>query len=89
VHPSEILRVKALPQVVGWRYRPGANGERPCTCICCERGVYGVRRLLRKVEEAEASDRPTRIIMFGREDDSYRRVERLRRERLEGRGGSG
>lgn len=79
--PSEILRVKALPQVVGWRYRPGSNGQPPCACICCERGQYGIRKLLGRVEEAEALDRPTKVILFGREDDSYRRVERLRRQR--------
>ena len=78
---AEILRVKALPQVVGWRYRPGSNGQPPCACICCERGQYGVRKLLHKVEEAEALNRPTKIILFGREADSDRRVERLRRLR--------
>ena len=86
VEPAEIIRVKALPQVVGWRYRPGSNGSPPCACLCCERGQYGIRRLLGKVEEAEAADRPTPIVFFGRDERSDRRVERLRRER---RGGSG
>jgi hypothetical protein len=81
VLPAEILRVKALPQVVGWRYRPRANGSPPCACICCERGTYGLRRLLRRVEEAEAGGRPTQAVVFGREEDSFRRVERLRRRR--------
>lgn len=85
IEPSEIIRVKALPQVVGWRYRPGANGHPPCACLCCERGQYGIRRLLRGVEEAEAGDRPTKVVLFGREEDSYARVERLReRERGDG-----
>jgi hypothetical protein len=81
VLPSEILRVKALPQVVGWRYRPRANGSPPCACVCCERGTYGIRRLLRRVEEAEAAGRPTRAVVFSRGEDSFRRVERLRRRR--------
>jgi hypothetical protein len=81
VERSEILRVKALPQVVGWRYYPGANGRPPCTCICCERGQYGVRKMLRAVEEAEAGGKPTKVVVFGREDDSFRRVERLRQRR--------
>jgi len=79
--PSEILRVKALPQVVGWRYRPGSNGQPPCACICCERGHYGIGKLLRQVEAAEVLDRPTNVILFGREEESYRRVDRLRRLR--------
>lgn len=79
--PSEIIRIKVLPQVVGWRYRPRANGTPPCTCICCERGTPGIRKLLRAVEEAEAADRPTKIQMFGRDQASYDRVERLRARR--------
>lgn len=63
---SEILRVKVPPQVVGWRYRPGANGEAPCACICCERGRFGIRRLERAVEAAEAAGKTTKIRLFGR-----------------------
>jgi hypothetical protein len=81
IEPSEIIRVKALPQVVGWRYMPGANGSRPCACLCCERGQYGIRKLLRRVEEAEASGERSKVTMFGREEDSFRRVERLARQR--------
>ncbi len=81
IHPAEILRVKALPQVVGWRYFPGANGRPPCPCICCERGTYGIRKLLDRVEEAEALDRPEKVSVFGRGDASFRRVERIRRQR--------
>jgi hypothetical protein len=43
---DEIRRVRRLPQVVGWRYKPGSNGQRPfCTCKFCTRGEYGARRL--------------------------------------------
>lgn len=84
IRPSEILRVNALPQVVGWRYRPGANGQPPCACICCERGQYGIRKLLGRVEEAEALGRPTRAVLLGRDAASDRRVERLRRTRRGG-----
>src|SRR4051812_11204095 len=34
IKPAEIVRIRAVPQVVGWRYRPGANGTAPCLCIC-------------------------------------------------------
>lgn len=78
IQPSEILRVKVPPQVVGWRYQPGSNGMPPCRCVCCTKGTWGMGKLLRAVEEAEAADRPTKIIMGGREDSSYERVERLR-----------
>ena len=72
----EIIRIKALPQVVGWRYRPGANGAPPCACICCERGAFGISRLLRRVEAAERSGRSTNINLFGRSEASFRRGER-------------
>lgn len=81
IERSEIIRIAALPQVVGWRYRPGAHGQPPCVCICCECGGYGVRKLLRAVEKAEAAELPTKINMFGRDDASFRRVERLREQR--------
>jgi hypothetical protein len=46
VGPKEIHRVRALPQVVGWRFSPGAKGKPPyCTCKYCTRGEYGSRRL--------------------------------------------
>lgn len=81
IAPSEIVRVKALPQIVGWRYRPGANGTKPCICICCERGSYGVGKLLRRVEEAEAAGRRPDFEIFGRDQKSWNRVERMKQER--------
>lgn len=78
VAKSEILRFKALPQVTGWRYMPGANGSPPCGCICCEKGSWGVRRLERRVEADEAAGRMPKIRMSGRDDASFRRVARLK-----------
>lgn len=43
---KEIHRIRALPQVVGWRYFPGAKGKPPfCTCKYCTRGDFGGARL--------------------------------------------
>ena len=43
---KEIHRTRSLPQVVGWRYFPGAKGESPrCTCKYCIGGDYGAARL--------------------------------------------
>jgi hypothetical protein len=38
---AEIRRIRAVPQVVGWRYWPDAHGVRPCPCDICQRGLYG------------------------------------------------
>ncbi len=43
---KEVHRVRSLPQVVGWRYFPGAKGKAPfCTCKFCTRGEFGAARL--------------------------------------------
>jgi hypothetical protein len=50
----EICRVCSLPQVIGWRYYPGANGKLPCCgCKYCTRGEYGARRLRRRIGVSE------------------------------------
>jgi hypothetical protein len=48
---TEIHRTRILPQVVGWRYYPGAHGRRPCGCPFCQRGNYGARRLREEYEK--------------------------------------
>jgi hypothetical protein len=46
IEPTEIHRVRSLPQVVGWRFSPGAKGRPPyCTCKYCIGGDYGAARL--------------------------------------------
>jgi hypothetical protein len=45
IRAGEIHRTRQLPQVVGWRYWPGAHGTKPCGCDFCQRGLYGARRI--------------------------------------------
>lgn len=46
VLPKEILRVRRLPQTLGWRYYPKAHGVKPCGCpACIGRGDIRSRRL--------------------------------------------
>lgn len=35
IPPSEIVRSRELPQVIGWRYYPNAHGRPPCGCPSC------------------------------------------------------
>lgn len=51
VPPSQIHAIRHLPQLVGWRYKPGAHKQRPCGCDYCQRGAYGARRLRREYAE--------------------------------------
>ena len=51
IEASEILRVKAVPQVVGWRYFPGAHGSKPCGCPgCLKKGEIRSKAIRRRYE---------------------------------------
>jgi len=45
VHRDEIHKVRAVPQVIGWRYHPKAKGTKPCPCEYCSKGEYGASKL--------------------------------------------
>ena len=50
IEAEEIHRVRALPQIVGWRFSPAAKGKPPfCTCKYCTRGEYGAARLRKRL----------------------------------------
>jgi len=50
---DEIHAVRAVPQVVGWRYYPGAHGKKPCGCpVCQPRGAIKSRKLRDRYEES-------------------------------------
>ena len=52
VSAKEIHRTKRLPQVLGWRYFPGAKGRRPCGCpVCQPRGEIKSQRIRKAYEE--------------------------------------
>lgn len=67
ISPKEIIRIKSVSQVLGWRYSPEAHGKPPVVCLCCERGRYGIRKLEKQVIKAEQKGKETKIIMFGRD----------------------
>jgi hypothetical protein len=45
VAAKELHRIRAVRQVVGWRFAPSAKGTRPCPCDFCQRGLINSRRL--------------------------------------------
>ncbi|MDX3522663.1 HEAT repeat domain-containing protein [Streptomyces scabiei] len=65
VRPREVHRVRAAPQVVGWRYLPDAHGTRPCTCFGCRvRGGYGSRRLRERLPHPlDGPPPPARVLL--------------------------
>ena len=51
VRPGEILRIRRLPQTLGWRYWPKAHGVKPCGCpACLGRGDIKSRKLRAEFE---------------------------------------
>jgi hypothetical protein len=44
IEPSEIRKIRAIPQVTGWRYMPGQHQRPPCFCPSCSRGDVNVQR---------------------------------------------
>ncbi|MFD5099812.1 HEAT repeat domain-containing protein [Streptomyces albidochromogenes] len=65
IRPREVHRIRAAPQVVGWRYQPDAHGARPCTCFGCRvRGGYGARRLRERLPHPlDGPPPPARVLL--------------------------
>lgn len=41
IQVAEVRRIKPVPQLVGWRYRPSSHGQKPCGCpVCLRRGEF-------------------------------------------------
>lgn len=58
IQPGEIMKIRHLPQKVGWRYKPRVHGTKPCGCSVCQRGAYGGRKI------REAYDPPEPRVPF-------------------------
>jgi hypothetical protein len=54
IEAKAIQRIRMLPQVIGWRYWPGAKGRKPfCACKFCSRGEYGAKKLRERLGNGE------------------------------------
>lgn len=45
IEPAEIQKINSVPQVMGWRYYPGAKGKKPCGCPYCTKGDINSKRI--------------------------------------------
>jgi hypothetical protein len=51
IAPKEIHAIRSVPQVLGWRYFPGAHARKPCGCPYCQsRGAIKSRKLREEFE---------------------------------------
>ena len=58
IEPKEIHAVRAVNQVVGWRYSPDSHGKYLCGCpVCVPRGSIKGRKVRDKFEAAMNPDR--------------------------------
>lgn len=53
IEAKEIEKIKQLPQNIGWRYQPGANGKRPCSCDYCIKSTIKANRIREKYDPKE------------------------------------
>lgn len=70
IQPAELTAVRRVPQVVGWRYYPGAHGHQPCPCPVCTAGQYGGHKI--RARQAQQSPKPpgTRVADPGSAGDA-------------------
>lgn len=51
IRRDEILRIRALRQVIGWRHRPGSHRARPCPCrVCLPKGGIKSSRFRKQLD---------------------------------------
>jgi hypothetical protein len=51
VLPAELIRIKSLPQLVGWRHFPHSHNKRPCNCEVCLRGAIKGKRTRERLSQ--------------------------------------
>ncbi|EGF29852.1 hypothetical protein RBWH47_01534 [Rhodopirellula baltica WH47] len=52
IEAKEIHKINTLPQVLGWRYYPGAKGRKPCGCPYCTKGDIKSKRIRDEYERS-------------------------------------
>lgn len=53
IKSCEIHAIRAVRQVVGWRYFPRSHGKRPCGCpVCQPRGALRSRKIRQRYEQS-------------------------------------
>ena len=53
IEQKEVHKIQHLPQTIGWRYKPGSNGKKPCSCDYCQKGKIKASRIRKKYEQKE------------------------------------
>jgi hypothetical protein len=51
IESVEIIKIKHLSQIIGWRYMPDSHLKKPCTCEFCTKGTIKGNRLRKKAKD--------------------------------------
>lgn len=51
IQAKEILRIRHLPQNIGWRYFPNSHNKKPCNCEYCLRGAIKGKKTFDRLNE--------------------------------------
>ena len=77
IKPNEITGIKSLPQTIGWRYKPGSNGIRPCACSYCIKSTIKARSIRERYEPPDKSDNYQTLLKKIKEATKSEEVEDL------------
>lgn len=90
IAPAEIVRVREISQVVGWRFSPAAKGTKPCGCDYCQGGLLNSRRIREgygatKNPWPKAAPILEKLAVETDADETWRLLLELQRTRVRGR----
>ena len=77
IEANEIDSIKSLPQNIGWRYKPRANGLKPCGCDYCIKSTIKGNRVRQKYDGKEQSTSYEEILDRLRVEEDISEIENL------------
>lgn len=77
IEAKEIDKIKSLPQNIGWRYKPKANGLKPCSCEYCIKSTIKGNRIRQKYEHIEKTISFKEILARLKKEDDIYEIENL------------
>ena len=77
IEAKEIDKIKSLPQNIGWRYKPRANGLKPCGCDYCIKSTIKGNRVRQKYDPKEKSISYKEILERLKTEDDIYEIENL------------
>jgi hypothetical protein len=77
IEAKEISKIKSLPQNIGWRYKPGSKGTRPCSCEYCIRASIKANRVREKYGREEVPLTYRQILELLKSEKDIYKIENL------------